>query len=232
MTISEQTAVGEIAATVPGSVRVFERHGVDFCCGGRKTLAAACAEAGLPVAEIATELEAVARSATPEIDWTREPLGRLVDHILATYHVPLHDGLPVIDALAERVERAHGAKSAALVQVRRLVADLAAELTTHMQKEEVVLFPMIRRIENGYTAPMPLDASIDVMEREHDHAADILQRLRILTDDYAPPAFACDTLRALYTELDALEQAMHLHVHLENNVLFPRALEWSHRADG
>jgi regulator of cell morphogenesis and NO signaling len=136
----------------------------------------------------------------------------------------------MIDTLAARVARAHGAKSQALVEVREVVADLVTELTTHMQKEEVVLFPMIRRIEAGQAAPMPLDAPIHVMEREHDHAGDLLQRLRVLTDDYVPPPFACDTLRALYRELDALEQAMHVHVHLENNVLFPRAVEQSHGA--
>jgi regulator of cell morphogenesis and NO signaling len=230
MTISEQTSVGAIAATVPGSVRVFERHGVDFCCGGGKSLALACEEAGLSVADITEEIAAAAATPAAGVtDWTHQPLGRIVDHILATYHAPLHDGLPVIESLAAKVVRAHGARSPAFARIDAIVRELAADLNTHMHKEEVVLFPMIRGIEAGKAAPNPLDAPIGVMEAEHDHAGALLQQLRTLTEDYVPPAYACQTLRALYAQLDELERAMHLHVHLENNVLFPRAIELAHR---
>jgi regulator of cell morphogenesis and NO signaling len=225
MTITEQTPVGELAATVPASVRVFRRHGLDFCCGGRKALAAACDEAGLSVDAITREIEAEMQGAGPDQrDWMTEPLPAIIDHIVTTFHDPLRSELPDLQALAAKVARAHGAHSSIPNRLVTILDELTADLLAHMRKEEIVLFPAIRQIETGQPAPAWLAAPISVMEAEHDGAAELLRELRTVTEDYVPPAWACATVRALYEGLDQLEQTMHLHVHLENNILFPRAL--------
>ena len=226
MTISETTTVADIATAIPSSVRVFQQHGIDFCCGGRKPLGDVCQAQGLNVAEIAAAIEASAKVGPSDgRDWTREPLSALIGHIVATYHEPLREELPRLDAMARKVASVHGSKDPALVRIGDIVAELAPELLTHMTKEEAVLFPAIAAIEAGGRQPaFPVSAPIAVMEHEHDYAGALLAELRTLTNGYEPPAWGCATLRALFHGLSELESAMHVHVHLENNVLFPRAL--------
>ena len=225
MIITEQTAVGDVAAAIPESVRVFERHGLDFCCGGRTPLAVACDEAGLSFADIAQEISA---EITPAVlaapDWTAEPLPRLIDHIVSTYHDALRREVPRLRELADKVAQVHGSKGPGLERIRLIVDALGHDLLTHVLKEEVVLFPAIRRLAAGLPATLPLGASIAVIEAEHDDAGALLRELRTLTDDYVPPTWACGSVRTLYSQLEQLEHALHIHVHLENNVLFARAL--------
>jgi regulator of cell morphogenesis and NO signaling len=229
MLITARTTVAEIASAVPSSVRVFQRHGIDFCCGGRIPLAAACQEHGVPLAEVVNAIEASARE--PEIeerDWNAEPLHILIDHIVTAYHDPLREELPRLEAMAAKVSRVHGAKATHLARLERIVFELSADLQSHMDKEERVLFPAIRVIDAGQGENrLPISAPIGVMEDEHDHAGALLFELRAMTDKYEPPAWACQTFRALYSGLSELESAMHVHVHLENNILFPRALALS-----
>ena len=228
MTITETTPVGDIAAAMPSSVRVFQRLGIDFCCGGRQTLRTVCDNQGLSLAETVAAIEASAPAAPDDRDWTRESLSALTDYIVATYHTALREELPRLQAMASKVAHVHGAKSANLAQVDETVTALSTELKAHMAKEETVLFPAICGIEaersdrGGWIA-----APISVLEHEHDHAGELLARLRQLTDGYTPPEWGCATMRALYHGLEELEAAMHVHVHLENNVLFPRALRQS-----
>lgn len=225
MTITETTTIAEIASAVPSSVRVFQRHGIDFCCGGRIPLAVACEEQGLPFAEIAGAIAASAAAPdTEERDWTRESLQALIDHIIGTYHDSLREELPRLESMAARVSRVHGAKAQQLARLAAIVTELSAELRAHMREEETALFPAIRAIEFGRHAAIPVSARITVMEHEHDRVGALLSELRALTGGYAVPQWACDTFRALYHGLGELESAMHVHVHLENNVLFPRAL--------
>jgi regulator of cell morphogenesis and NO signaling len=224
MTISEHTAVGALAAAVPHSVGVFQRHGLDFCCGGDKSLAAVCDEAGLSFTAIAHEIEAEAETSGPDTrDWMNEPLARVMDHIVATYHDALRAGLPQLQDLADKVVRVHGAKSLVFARVRDIVGELSTDLVVHMMKEEIVLFPAIRRAAAGQPAGVPLAVPISVLEAEHDAAGALLRDLRTITDGFVAPAWGCATLRALYAQLERLEQDMQVHVHLENNVLFPRA---------
>lgn len=227
MIITQNTPIREIAATVPASVRVFQRYGIDFCCGGRRPIGEACEERGLVFDEVAGAIDAAATRPVPDDrDWMAEPLAALIDHIIATYHRPLREELPRLEAMAEKVARVHGDNAPHLAGVEESVRELAAKLTSHMGKEEMVLFPAVRAIEDGEAlAPMWITAPITVMEHEHDHAAALLAELRRLTGGYVPPDWACQTFRALYDGLEELEAAMHVHVHLENNVLFPRALE-------
>jgi regulator of cell morphogenesis and NO signaling len=227
MHISEETLVADIAAALPSSVRVFQRYGIDFCCGGKRPLGVVCEEQGLPFADVAGAIaETQETSSRGPRDWTREPLHAIVDHIVATYHDPLREELPRLETMAARVEQVHGSAAPHLALVRRIVDELSRDLSSHMQKEERVLFPAIRAIDDGSAPrPMRLATPIAVMEQEHDHAGELLADLRRLTDGYEPPEWACQTFRALYHGLAELESQMHLHVHLENNVLFPRALQ-------
>lgn len=226
MRITEETTVAEIATAVPASVRVFQRHGVDFCCGGRKPLSVVCEEQGLSFAEIT---EAIARAGTrtaDDRDWSNEPLPALIDHVVKTYHDALREELPRLQSMAAKVATVHGDKDPALRRIRDVVGELSADLRDHMAAEEAVLFPAIRAIAAG-SGHMPIAAPVSVMEHEHDRAGVLLTELRRQSTGYVPPAWACGTLRALYQGLAQLEADMHVHVHLENNILFPRALQAS-----
>ena len=225
MVITEKTTVADIASAIPASVRIFQRHGIDFCCGGKTPLAVACRDRGVSFTEVTRTIEAsIEGGMREERDWNREPLHVLVDHIVTTYHEPLREELPRLESMAAKVSRVHGSKAPYLSRVEALVMDLSADLTLHMQKEERVLFPAIRAIEGGADPGMPISAPIGIMEHEHDRAGSVLSELREITGGYVVPPWACETFRALYHGLSELEAMMHVHVHLENNVLFPRAL--------
>jgi regulator of cell morphogenesis and NO signaling len=226
MNITEHTTVAEIASAVPSSIRVFQRYGIDFCCGGQTPLAVACEKRGTSFAVVAAAIEAsAAQPVTEERDWSREPAQALIDHIVSTYHEPLREELPRLESMAAKVARVHGGKAPHLARLEAVVTELSAELRTHMRKEELFLFPAIRAIEEGKNGPsIPLSAPIAVMEDEHDHAGRLLAELRAITGGYEAPPWACETFKGLYHGLAELESVMHVHVHLENNVLFPRAL--------
>jgi regulator of cell morphogenesis and NO signaling len=227
MTITEHTTVGEIASTLPSSVRIFQRHGIDFCCGGRKPLAAACRDRGLSFEDVSNAIEtAAAAPKNQDRDWRQEPLHTLVAHIVATYHDTLREELPRLQAMAAKVARVHGSKAPHLARLNTIVTELAEDLSAHMDKEEMILFPAIVALEAGTSQHgMPLSGPIHVMEHEHDRAGDLMADMRRITDGYIAPDWACQTFRALYHGLEELESSMHVHVHLENNILFPRALD-------
>jgi len=216
--------VSEIVTAVPSSVRVFERYGVDFCCGGKRPLAMACEERGLSFGAILREIELSAAVIDDRRDWSAAPLRELTAHIVTTYHQALRQELPRLEGLLAKVLKAHRAKAPELLsQLDASLNELSAELLVHMQKEEAALFPAIVRLEVQGAPGLPLDAPVRVMEHEHDHAGALLGALREVTDNFAPPDWACATVRALYAGLTELESEMHMHVHLENHVLFPRA---------
>ena len=213
--------VGELATEHPLATRVFERHGIDYCCGGDTALTVACEKKGLDaeavLAEIQKELDSVA---TPEERWDQAPLEDVVTHILATYHRPLDEEMPRLMAMADKVAQVHRDKAPeTLPELVSVYGALKSELEEHMAKEEQILFPMIQRGQGAMA-----DGPIAVMQHEHDDAATALRRLRELTNDYTVPEEACNTWRALWHGLKALEESLHRHIHLENNVLFPRAL--------
>jgi regulator of cell morphogenesis and NO signaling len=232
MNITENTTVADIAAALPSSVRVFQRHGIDFCCGGKTPLSAACQDRGIAFPAIVSAIEASATTPSKdERDWTREPLRALIDHIVVTYHNALREELPRLESMAGKVARVHAVKAPYLLKLEAIVSELSADLRAHMRKEEFVLFPAIQMVEAGEPHPaVPISAPITVMEHEHDQAGALLSELRAMTNDYTTPPWACQTFRALYQGLSELESAMHVHVHLENNVLFPRALALSDAA--
>ena len=222
MTITAETKVGQLAAEHPLATRVFARHGIDFCCGGGRPLAEVCREKKLDLdgvlGEIRKELE------TPDASmarWDTAPLHDIIEHILVTYHAPLREEMPRLSTMARKVNEVHGDKDPQrLPEMLSVVLALRGEIEEHMVKEEQILFPMIERGQGAMA-----DGPIAVMEQEHDAVAGMLRRLRELTDDFVPPAAACNTWRALWSGFAALEESLHQHIHLENNILFPRALD-------
>lgn len=219
--LSIETPVGEIAVDSPLATRVFARHNIDFCCGGGQPLEAVCKKKGLDAQAVLQEIQQeLAVSDEPERRWDESPLEELIDHILAAYHQPLAEELPRLEAMMRKVYNVHGAKDPErMAELLTVYLGLKAELLEHMMKEEQILFPMIRQ-GRGATASGP----VSVMVHEHDAAGAAMRRIRELTDDYQPPVGACNTWRALWHGLAALESATHQHIHLENNILFPRAL--------
>jgi len=227
--------VGEIAAATPGAVRVFEKYKIDYCCGGNRPLREVCEERGLSAETVVAEVEAAAApGAAPERDWRTAPLSGLIAHIVSTHHEYLKSELPVVANRLEKVIQAHGTKHPeSLLPLREVFLGLAEELEMHLRKEEVVLFPAITELEAAESEgrrPRPLpfgtvENPIRMMIAEHDGAGHALAEMRRLTGDYTLPADACNTYRALFDGLKEIEADLHTHIHLENNVLFPRATE-------
>ena len=216
-TLIADKTIGQIAAENPASVRVFEKYHIDFCCGGQTSFAGACAEKGLDAEAVLAEIgRAAAVPGEDATDWRVAPLAALIDHVLSTHHVYTKAALPRLEAMLQKVMEAHGA---AVPPIADVFGPLKEELEAHLMKEEMILFPLIRAARPGALGP------IRVMLAEHDSAGEALARLRQMTGNYVAPVEACNTWRALYFELAELERDLHRHIHLENNILFPRALE-------
>jgi regulator of cell morphogenesis and NO signaling len=215
------TSLADIARTTPSSTRVFLRHHLDFCCGGRRTLAEACQRAGLDATTIVAELEEEARRDSTELHWETRSQSELADYIEARFHAALRRDMPPLIEAARKVERVHAEKPDVPKGLGALLSELFSEMEHHMAKEERVLFPMIRRGGSGEMMYMPISA----METEHEAHGVTLAAIRKLTNDLAPPVDACATWRALYDGLARVEADLMQHIHLENNILFQRALQ-------
>ena len=221
--------VGSIVAQRPALSRVYEQAGIDYCCGGKIPLEQACRKKGInPQQFLATLESAGAAVGDASVDAAAMSLTALADHIEATHHSYLKSELPRLDAMTQKVAAVHGGEDARLHQVRETFLALAAEMTSHMMKEEQILFPMVRQLESSSTATVfhcgSLANPIGVMELEHDQAGAALAKLRQLTDGFNPPDWACNTYRAMLDALAHLEGDLHQHVHKENNILFPNAI--------
>ena len=219
MNIGADISLGELVTTHPTATRVLMRHGLDFCCGGQAPLARACADAGLDIDVVVAELS-VDLAGCEERNWAEASVAELIQHLLDVYHAPVPEEVEQIQGLANRVLEVHGAKDPERLEaLAHTFAELAMELSAHMVKEEQILFPCVL----GGHMPLPRQP-IAVMQHEHDNAGRMLKKLHMLTDGYNPPEGACGTWRALYARLEAFDRELRLHIHLENNVLFPRAL--------
>jgi regulator of cell morphogenesis and NO signaling len=219
MDLRERT-LGEIAVDHPAATRVFLRHKLDFCCGGKRSLELACAQAGLDVDAIERELERESSRADDASSWQARSSAEIADHIEAQYHATLRRDVPALIQAARKVEKVHAEKAAVPAGLGDELSAFWDEMQHHMRKEEEILFPLLRRGGHGAMVEMP----VRVMEREHDEHATRLARIRELTHSMQPPSYACATWRALYAGLTALEKELMLHIHLENNILFVRAL--------
>ncbi len=213
------TSLAQIAIDTPAAPGVFLRHGLDFCCHGQRSLAEACGEKGLDPQAIIGELESAAAPQGVAARLKDRPLPEIIDVILGPYHAPLRRDLPGLIDLAAKVERVHAEKPSCPHGIAEHLREVLASVESHMAKEEKILFPLIR---TGYGAGALMP--IKVMMAEHEDHGESLRRTRELTGDLVPPPEACTSWRALYVELARLEAELMEHIHLENNVLFPRAL--------
>lgn len=224
-----EATVGQLVVERPSWARVFEKLGIDYCCGGKKPLRQAIEEKGLAAEQVVAELEQEKSGSqkTAERNWATASMTDLCDHIEQTHHEYLRQELPRLEFLTQKVADRHGDRRPELREVHRVMMALKDELESHMAKEEQVLFPICRRLDTADELPQSHCGSVNnpivVMIREHDDAGDALARLRELTDNYTLPADACNTYRAMYDGLQQLEQDLHQHIHKENNILFPKA---------
>ena len=230
--------LADVAAISLDAVRSLERHGLDYCCGGKQPFDEACLVKGLNPESVMQEIKRAQRAGAPERNWQTAPLGELAKHIVATHHEYLKLELPALGNRLDKVLAVHGARDPeTLSRMAEVFVALRAEMEMHMHKEETILFPFIEKygFAESQGSPMPpvpfgsIANPIAMMEREHVSAGGALVEIRAMTHDYQLPPYACSTVRALYEGLDALEADLHVHIHLENNILFPRAIALERR---
>lgn len=231
----ETKTVRDLAVEIPGATRVFEKLGIDYCCGGMRSLTEACAAAGITFDEVMkslqTEIASSEKSTEPEFQ--KATLEMLIKHIVGKHHEFTRLEIARLKALLEKVCTVHGGNHPELFKIQTLFYELAADLEMHMAKEERVLFPYVVRMEAAATQNVPLFVPpfgtvanpVRMMMLEHDRAGELLKEIRTLSSNYTSPSDGCISYQTLYTALDELEKDLHQHIHLENNILFPRAVE-------
>jgi len=233
MTLTVTKTVRDLALEIPNASRVFEKFGIDYCCGGMKPLDEVCQAKNISIDEVLQSLEEAAGS--PEEtkrEWQSAPLADLIAQIVEKHHKFTREEIVRLNALLEKVCAKHGSHHPELFTIQTSFRNLANELTMHLMKEEKILFPYILRMEEAVLQREPIlpapfgsvDNPVRMMMQEHDSAGDALRAMRQASHDYAPPADACISYRTLYQALAAFEADLHQHIHLENNILFPRAM--------
>lgn len=236
-TIQPSDKLGDLVNTYPQLTPTLDRMQLDYCCGGQRSLGEACGAAGLDVGETIKTLGAVAAespaASSSLLDLAQAPMSAVADHIEQTHHAYLRDALPRLSELAERVRDVHGERHPELIEVSNSFALLRADLEPHLDREEQILFPLVREIDaalrSGTSANGELENPVSVLEDDHDQVGALLARLRDLTNDFTAPDDGCASYRALYDGLRRLTDDTHLHVHKENNILFPAAVEREHQ---
>lgn len=232
MEITKEKTVGAVVSENIKAAHVFKKHGIDFCCGGGISIAKACDKYEVSYEILEKELLEVDKPTGRAHDYNNWDLGFLIDHILNVHHTYVSESIPLISQYANKVAKVHGHHYTDLIEVNKLFHEVADELLAHMQKEERILFPFIKQLvkakNEGIIPVQPpfgtVNNPIQMMEHEHENAGDIFKTIAILTNDYTPPEGACNTFKALYSKLEEFEQDLHQHIHLENNILHPKAL--------
>ena len=231
MSVTAESTVRDVVSADFRAAAVFSRYGIDFCCGGKRTIAAASHEGGVPADEVIRDVRqaCISNPTAPRFaDW--EP-DTLASYIVANHHAYVKRVMPALTAHTTKVASVHGARHTELQEVARIWRAVVDEMSMHMAKEERILFPYIAHLASAARLgealpPAPfgsIENPIRMMEAEHDSAGDAMAQIRGLTNGYAPPADACMTYRICLQELEEFEQDLHVHVHLENNLLFPKA---------
>jgi regulator of cell morphogenesis and NO signaling len=234
-TMTEKT-LRDLALEMPAATRVFEKLGIDYCCGGSRTLEQACQAANVPLDRVMDSLEAAdftARAESQDRDWQTEPLSELIEHIKSTHHKYVKEETTRLGPLFGKVCSVHGKNHPELAGLRSTFEGLAQELSTHLLKEEMVLFPYIVRLEEAViegepVVPPPFGSvrnPVLMMMHEHDGAGNALRSMHQQSNGYAAPPDACVSYQTLLKALADFEADLHQHIHLENNILFPRAIE-------
>lgn len=235
MTTTAERTVRELALENSNATRVFERLGIDYCCGGSKSLREACSAANLDIEQVSNSLRAAdhrAEAATSDRDWLNTSLAELIEHIQNTHHVFTRDEIARLTALLDKVCSVHGQRHPELLEIQESFSNLSHELTLHMLKEERILFPYVLGMESAFTHRNRLPVApfgrvqnpVAMMEHEHDSAGNALCAMREASHGYTVPVDACVSYQTLYSALASFEADLHQHIHLENNILFPRAI--------
>lgn len=233
---ASKTTIGELALQVPNAIAVLEKWQIDYCCRGHRSIAEACATAGVSVSQLLVEIGDGRGEAATDLE--RKNLREIQQYIVETHHNFTRDSLDTVRLLSEKVAHRHGPNHPEVIEVRDLVRQMSDDLLPHMLKEEQILFPYIDKLEDaavtGNPAPVPFFGTvrnpIQMMMNEHETVGDLLVLLRSVTNEYKLPADACLSYRALYERLAELEDDLHRHIHVENNLLFPRAEQLEERA--
>ena len=211
---------------------VFEKYHLDFCCKGKRMLQQACEEMKVPVEQVIAELENITSDSKISVDFDKMSLTQLANYIVLTHHEYIKTELPLIHSYLQKIASKHGDRHPELLAVFNAFAELQEDLSQHMEKEEIILFPRIMMVElyshdnsEIQTNRSHLESPITVMEQEHENAGDLLAQIRELTNNYNLPLDACTTYRLAFAALQAFEMDMHQHIHLENNILFPKTIK-------
>lgn len=235
MDITKENIIGELVAQDYRTASIFKKHRIDFCCQGNKTIDEACQKKGLDAKVVIGELNEVNNKSSEKVDdYQSWPLDLLIDYIEKKHHRYVEEKISEIKPYLDKVTRVHGAHHPELLKINELFSGSAAELTQHMKKEELILFPFIKKMveanKKGEMMEQPpfgtVDNPIQMMRHEHDNEGERFRQIAQLSDNYTPPAEACNTYRVTYALLKEFEEDLHLHIHLENNILFPKSLEF------
>lgn len=227
----KQKTVADLVTENIKTAHIFKKHGIDFCCGGGVSIERACEKKGLDVASLEEELTRALTEHDRTYNYKSWQADFLTDHIINVHHTYVEENSPLLLQYAERVMKVHGHHYTELVKINELVKSIVGELAIHMKKEELILFPFIKKMvqahKEGHTLPRPAFGTVDnpiaMMEDEHEHAGELFRQIEHLSNKYTPPESACNTYKAFYAKLEEFENDLHLHVHLENNILFPKA---------
>jgi regulator of cell morphogenesis and NO signaling len=222
--------VAEIVTENIKAAHIFKKHGIDFCCGGGITVEKACDKNSVDLSVLINELKELENEKTSFNDFNNWELDFLIDFIENTHHRYVEENIPLLKQYGNKVAKVHGHHYTELLEIKELIHEVSDELTLHMKKEELMLFPFIKKMVNanklGRTVQAPpfgtVDNPIQMMEEEHDNAGSVFKRISELTNSYQTPDGACNTFKALYSKLEEFENDLHQHVHLENNILFPK----------
>jgi regulator of cell morphogenesis and NO signaling len=234
MSFTSETKVKDIALSNPAAKQILEDAGLDYCCGGGKSLHEACLHADVPAEEILNRLRENSRDISPgDANWTSAPLSDLTRHIRERHHRYVREAIARVQPLLDKVAAKHGENHAEITDIQRLFTEVGREMIMHMQKEEQILFPYIDALEKATSAHSSVEPPffqtvrnpIHAMMKEHDAAGELVKQIHNASLDYTAPADACTSYKALYQDLREFEADLHQHVHLENNILFPRAVE-------
>lgn len=234
--ISNNLADQTVAQVVSDNIKaahVFKKYGIDFCCGGGISVQKACEKKNLDTATVCDEIAQSRQKGVRMPDYQNWSLPFLIDYIVNTHHVYVTESIHILNQYVEKVARVHGEHHPPLLDIRRLYHQLADELSLHLQKEETVLFPYVKSLAAAQQDPQTafyqppfgtVNNPIALMRAEHDTAGEICKEIADLTEQYQTPEWACNTFKALYAKLQEFEEDLHIHVHLENNILFPKAI--------
>lgn len=217
-------SVGEIVAADHRTAFVFKSHGIDFCCGGKKNVANACASKNVDVNELEKEIASILAQPVQGMKFNDWKVDFLVDYIVNNHHVYVKNKLPELLYISEKVARVHGERDSELLEMYALVQELHSELMNHLNKEETELFPLIKKLDDKDQSEYLSNLLLTELEDEHELAGSMMQKLETLSNNFTPPKEACTSYTIYFKTLKEFQDDLHMHVHLENNILFPKVL--------